>query len=472
MACRVAGILSTLAGNILAARLLGPAEFGRYLFLASVAVCGGLVGAAGLADAVLRFSAESLALGQRRLATAYVFRSARLCVASTLLAVGVTALGLVVFHLVTGRLPQPVLLVTLTVLTVAALAWQQLAAETLRGWHNLKTASLFSGGTAGGPISTLLFLGAIVAFWWAGVRMSAAGVIGLLAASVCVTVPFAVWCVWRMVKREQPPATEPVALTSVDYRRLLAMAGTLLSLNLLAFVGEQFDIWIGEALLPAKQLGMYGVAKRTLLMVAMPVQMAMLTIIASIPRLHAQGRRDELQDLMRGSAGIAAVPSLAALALLVMFPERTLELLFGGSYGGGAPMIRILAIGYLVLVLVGNPSNVLYLTGRHRTALFVNLLAASVIAIGGPLAAAGFGATGLAWTMAGALSLQYALQWWYARRQSGVWTHVGLPRQLVGPIRRPSTPTPRETATPVGRADASPSAPVTVSAFSSQPEVL
>jgi O-antigen/teichoic acid export membrane protein len=223
------------------------------------------------------------------------------------------------------------------------------------------------------------------------------------------------------------------------------MAGTVLLLNLLAFVSEQIDIWIGEGLLPPSALGMYGVAKRSMLLTAMPVQMAMLTIIATIPRLHAQRKLSDLQALMRGAAGLAAVPSLTALALLVAFPEQALYVLFGGSYAGAAGMIRIMAVGNLVLILSGNPINILALTGRHRTVLVVNLLSASVIAIGGPLAAIWFGGYGLAGTSAAALALQNALLWWLARRQSGVWTHVGIPSLRLAKLRmgaatEPETP--------------------------------
>jgi O-antigen/teichoic acid export membrane protein len=436
VAFRIVGILATVASNVLAARLLGPAEFGRYLFLASVAVCGSLVGAAGLSDTTLRFSSESLALGRRGLAAAYVRRTARLCGLSTLLAAGITAAGLLAFHLTTGRLAQPLLLGVLTVLTAAALSWQQLASETLRGWNRLKAASLFSGGTTGGPVSNLLFVAAIIALLQAQVAMSATAVVGILTASVCLTSPVALACVWRMIRRSPAAPGEPTAtLSAAEDRQLRAMAGTMLALNLLAFVSEQLDIWIGGALLSPEQLGLYGVAKRSMLLAAMPVQMAMLAILAAIPRLHAQGRRPELQHLMRGSAALAAVPSLAALALLVVFPETVLHWVFGGSYAGAAPMTRILAIGYVVLVFVGNPSSMLVLTGRHRSALSANLVAAAVFAVGGPLAAVMFGATGLAWISASAVAVQNALQWWLARQHSGIWTHVGLPLAQLSRLR-------------------------------------
>jgi O-antigen/teichoic acid export membrane protein len=435
--CRVVGILATLAGNIVAARLLGPAEFGLYLFLTTVVACGSLIGVAGLNDASLRFLSENLALGRRPLAVAYARRITKFCAASTLLAAGLMSVALALFQFATGRFAQPVLLISLTVVALAALAWQQLAGEMLRGWNDLRLASLFSGGVAGGPLSNLVFLAGIGGLLLTHSPVTSAAALAMLVASVCLTVPAALYCVWRTIHRDSAhhapaaPAEPTVGLSPGENRQLLSVAGALLVLQLLAFVSQQLDIWIGEALLPPEQLGLYGAAKRSMLMLAMPVQMAMLTIASGIPRLHAQSRRRELQDLLRGSATWAAMPSLAALVLLVLFPAPLLSLVWGGSYAGAAPLVRILAVGSLALILSGNPVHALSLTGRHRGALAINVIAALVMTIAGPLLAIGFGAAGLAWGAAAALAIQNVLLWWLARRELGVWTHVRFPRRTA-----------------------------------------
>ena len=441
--CRVVGILATLAGNIVAARLLGPAEFGLYLFLTTVAACGSLIGVAGLNDAALRFLSENLALGRRPLAVAYARRIGIFCAASTLLAAGLMAVALALFHVATGRLAEPVLLISLTVIALAALTWQQLAGEILRGWNDLRLASLFTGGVAGGPLSNLVFLAGIGGLLLTRTPITSAAVLGLLAASVCLTVPAALYCVWRTIHRDCAAAAEPaIALSRGENRQLLSVAGILLVVQVLAFASQQLDIWIGEALLPPEQLGLYGAAKRSMLMVAMPVQMAMLTIASGIPRLHAQNRRRELQDLLRGSAALAAVPSLAALLMLVLFPAALLNLVWGGSYAGAAPLVRILAVGSFALIISGNPVHALSLTGRHRRALAVNVIAALVMTIAGPLLAIQFGAAGLAWASAAALTIQNVLLWWLARRELGVWTHIRFPRGTHAQQKSPIDETP------------------------------
>ena len=49
--CRIIGIVATLGSNILAARLLGPAEFGTYLLITTVIALGSLLAMAGLNEA-------------------------------------------------------------------------------------------------------------------------------------------------------------------------------------------------------------------------------------------------------------------------------------------------------------------------------------------------------------------------------------------------------------------------------------
>jgi O-antigen/teichoic acid export membrane protein len=322
-----------------------------------------------------------------------------------------------------------VLLIVLTVATAVAIAWQQLAAEILRGWDNLKGASLFSSGFTGGPISATTFLVGVAVLSESNAQLDTGRILALMSASVWCTLPFALAWVWRSVRQvSETTAAEPLSLSRDQNKQLLAMAGTLLLLHVLSFGSEQLDIWIGGAALTSEQLGIYGVAKRSMMLAAMPVQMAILTVVGSIPRLCAQGRQRDLQNLLRGSAGLSAVPSAAALLILVLFPASTLQLLFGSSYAAAAPIIRIMAVGYLAFIFIGSANNLLILTGGHHIALAINVLAASYTGLVGPIAARNFGTVGLAWASTGALAMQCLLLWWLAQRSTGIWTHIGLLR--------------------------------------------
>src|SRR5689334_16549815 len=121
VACRAVGIAATLASNILAARLLGPAQFGTYLLVTVV-----------------------------------------------------IALGILLVLIAAG---------------ILLLAWQQLGAELTRAHGELRLASLFSGGQAGGPVSNVLLLGGLIAVAVLGGQLTAISASTITVASIAITCP-------------------------------------------------------------------------------------------------------------------------------------------------------------------------------------------------------------------------------------------------------------------------------------------
>jgi hypothetical protein len=112
------------------------------------------------------------------------------------------------------------------------------------------------------------------------------------------------------------------------------------------------------------------------------------------------------------------------LAALAIFPDAILQMLFGGSFSGAAPVLLPLVVGQLAHVLFGNPGYVLSMTGHHRTVLWINLVAVAVLVAGGVIGARVAGPVGLAVGSAACLTVQNGLLWWFARRRLGIWTHV------------------------------------------------
>ena len=429
--CRIVGILATLAANILVARLLGPAEFGTYVLATTCVWLGSLVGMAGLNEAGLRFISESLALDRPGVARAYVRRVLRGVGRVSLVSAVVVAAALGGFQWFTGRIPEPQLVAGLVALGIVALAWQQVAAESLRAYGDLRLASLFSGGQSGGPLSNLLFLAGLGVAAALSARIDAALALGAGVASVCLTAPLVLGTLWRTAgPARHGRAVAPAGaewLSSRQEQELRAVGGMLLLNQLLAFAGQQSDIWLGGVLLSPVDLGLYGAAKRILLLAAMPVQMAMMAVVSAVPRLHAQGRTRELERLLRTAATAAAAPALLALMLLAVCPGTVLRLVFGRAYAAAAPAVWVLLFGHLVLVLSGNPPHVLAMTGRHRTVVGVNLVAAMMLIVGGAAGARRWGPAGLAAGSAASLALQNVALWWLAHRQLGLWTHVRWP---------------------------------------------
>ena len=83
-----------MASSILVARLLGPGEYGTYLFVTTVMSLGGLIAMAGLNEAALRFISESLAHGNSGAARAYLQRALVIAAGASLVASLVVTAGL------------------------------------------------------------------------------------------------------------------------------------------------------------------------------------------------------------------------------------------------------------------------------------------------------------------------------------------------------------------------------------------
>ena len=425
-----------MAGHMLASRWLGPTEYGQFVLLTTVIALGSIFAMKGLNEAGLRFLAESLARGGPQLAQSYLARIGWTLWINSVVATIVFAAAMFLFHTFIRSFNDPFWLIAFTSGGMMLLAWQQVTAESLRGYGELGRASLYSGGQTGGPVSNLLFL---ALFGLSALCYSQIGLIWavlIAVVSILLTLPFAIGGLWKVSHKyiDQQPAHESGpndpsdSKVSEEQNRLMNRVGTVLMFNqMLAFGVAQLDIWIGAAFLEGADLGFYGAAKRALMLVALPLQMAMMVALPVVPRLRAQNKTKELEKFLRSTASYAAVPSLLAAVVLLMFPGLILAIVFGPEYAAAATILVVMIIGQIVGVAVGNPPYVLAMAGQQKIVFSVNLAAAAVMAIFGTIGAIKFGGTGLAIGAAASLVVQQATLWWVARRRLGIWTHLGRP---------------------------------------------
>lgn len=156
-----------------------------------------------------------------------------------------------------------------------------------------------------------------------------------------------------------------------------------------------------------------------------------------IAELHAQRRMGELERAVRSGATLAAIPSLAVLVVFMLFGSSVMEAVYGPFYVRGASILAILSLGRLALVWTGSSGVALLMTGHHRAMMYLTLFSAALSVGGGIVAAASYGAVGIAATTTGAAIVQNILQLFLAKRFVGVWTHAYFgPRPLLRFLRR------------------------------------
>lgn len=436
---RCIGIGATFASNILAARLLGPGEYGSFLLISTVLVVGALFAMVGLNEAGLRFVAEALGHGHYDQARNNVARALKLAAQASLVVAPISAL--VTYFFLGGQPITRLLLAVLVAVGILALVWQKLGTELTRAYGDLKWVSFLSGGQTGGPLSNLVFVAALsgtaLGIWPANARTTFA----LLVISICASAPF-VYGILRHAITLSDGLREPEgglggALSApgpTDRHSLFAVTLLIFSTQLLGFAAQQIDLWIAGLYLTTDAVGLFGAAKRAILIVAMPVQMATMTIVGVIPRLYATKQIHELQRTVRGAATLAAIPSLVALVAIALAPQTALRLVFGDAFVGAAGPLLMLALGQAFLVISGNPQHVLTMTGRQQAVFATNLVAAAILIGGGIVGACYFGAAGLAAASAGSLAFQNGSMWWIVRRELKIRTDVDF--RLVLPFAK------------------------------------
>ena len=317
ISARVVGIGITMLVNIVLARWLSPEDFGDFLLLCNLMSLASMLAMMGLNMALVRFISESLGLGDVARARKCVQLVLALAVVTTTSVAGLAALAMTYLGTTILGLSEMPRLVPMVVTGLVLLTVLQLTAEACRGLHELRLASLFSGGQSGGLLSNVLLLillaGAMV---FGKPSISLAVVMNLLAMGISVPVAiFGLSCAAR--DRLAIPASGR-RVSTLSVAQLLVFSLPLLFIQLLTFITTQSDLWIAGIFCPHDQLALYGAARRLVLLITIPLQMAILTIVSSIAELHGQQRHREIERVLRCAMSLAAAPSIVAILVLIV----------------------------------------------------------------------------------------------------------------------------------------------------------
>ncbi|HEY5311942.1 MAG TPA: lipopolysaccharide biosynthesis protein [Pirellulales bacterium] len=438
LAGRTSGIGLTVIMNVVLARwVLSRDDFGAFVLISSMIGLASTFAMFGLNGAIVPLVSRNLAL----LNVAAVRRALRLTIIAVLISGGTAALVTPwALRFVTFDFPLTGALPWLIAGCALLLAWQQVGAEALRGFHDQRWANVLSGGQVGGPLTLLLFVSLVAASLLVE-RPTLTGLVAMLFGSLSCTVLWTGVCMVRDLPHQamQQHAANGSSMVPTA-NDLLRLCVPLLLIQLLVFVAAQADVWIAGYYVPAGQLAVYAAARRLILLTAIPLQIAAATVAPSIAELHAHGRITELQTMLRSAAGVASLPAIVALLAVTVAGGLILRLVFGPGYEAGYSVVVILGIGQLIFNWCGVCGTALIMTGHQNVALVATGATSAILVIVGPPLTARFGIQGLAFASALGLSVQNLTIWVLARRYLGIWTHANFSwgRITWKPLRRRS----------------------------------
>ena len=418
-----------LVTNSVLTRLLTKQEFGVYLLTFSIVSLGVVIGSFGLPKTVLRFVAETMTLGQPGRARRAIYTALGLGVVGTLIT-SLTYVFIVGDQVSRDLFDSSALaaIIGLTAGWIAISTMQEIMAETFRGFHDIRMATLFGGVATGGKSAGLIMRIVLLAClalvgstsgWDTDLRTVMLASIGSGAASSLLT---ALFLHRRVSSLGAQGADDPISTKDT-----LRDAFPTLAISLTWFVLlSAADLWILGVFRSQEEVGLYGAASRLVTLIAMPLQITNLVLPPIIAEMYAQGRTARLERALRSFSTLSGVPSVLVLIMFMLLGGPILGVVYGSGYQSAAMVLVLLSAGKLAAVWAGSCGAVLQFTGHQRSMLRVNLLTSLLFVVGALLVVRDYGPIGVASMTAAITVLQNAALVFVAKRKTGMWTHVSL----------------------------------------------
>ncbi len=356
---QVLGALIALGLQVLLTRGLGATQYGTYLVALGWMNWASLVARFQYDLVATRYMSEYRATQQLGLLRSFVRYSHRLV---TLLSVGVgvVAIAVVLFtdwvpgdrRMIAIAAAALLLPNTLLPLTAASIeAFQRVAAS--------QSAMLVVR-------PALLAIAVMAVLLIDRELLTTVNVLWFNAAGSVAALGFALWYLRGCVRAEgsaasvaSPPAKKQWTHTAVGFWWVTVAQQALT---------PQTDILVVGALLSAEQAGFYGIASAVATLVGFGVNAVSAMGAPMIAQLYAQGRKAELERLIKHYGRLNALVTLPVFAGLVLFGSLVLRV-FGKDFAAGYPVLLVLGVTHVIRSAVGSQAGyLLTMTGRERLA--------------------------------------------------------------------------------------------------------
>lgn len=405
---KILNALSVVGINVLLAHVLLPDMFGRFFLAASFVAGAAILAQLGLAQTATRLLASSLGAGrllQARMAIRFVFLWG---IAGTI-GVGIP------FALVLVWFGYELALALILALWMAGLAWQTLAAEALRGFHDIRGATII-----GGVLANLIFAALLLA-WWLGKGTTTLDVAVMFrVASEAASILLAMLWLRRMVDSSMPANH---SATVIEGKPVLALALPVMINNLVLFSLTQVDIWILGAFRSSAELAVYGAAAKLIVLISLPLGILNSAIAPMIAELYAKAQRAELERMLQSVAALASILGGLIMIPLLFGGGPILRFLYGNVYENGAAVMVFLGLGQIVSVLTGPCALTLLMTGRQKSLMGVSIFTGVLTVLLAFIFVSAFGIVGVAAAIGLGVIGQNIAMWLIAKHSLGIWTH-------------------------------------------------
>lgn len=409
IAIKLAYVGLALAQSIVLARVLGPAGYGVFAYVFAVVNVLSFTARFGLTNLLVRETAN----GQVDEAWGEVHGLWRWSTLLSLCIGGVLCVLSVVVLWVWGEMFTPLQTVTfLWGLALALLmALSNMAGAALRGLRHVTQGQL--------PqllMRPALFLVLIVFVLATTEKLTASSAMGLRAAADVGVFMIALWLLLRQ------ESSKTVLRAAPKYRpRVWFLSALPLALNAsIQVLNQQTGMLVLGLFAPAETVGTYRVAVQGTALIMFALQAISMVIAPHFARLYRQGELRRLQRLVTLSARVIVLLTLPVAAILIIFGDPIVRLVFGSGYIAAATPLAILAIGQLGRAFFGCVIQLLNMSGHEKSCASATALSAVANVILSFALVPLLGASGVA------LATTISLLFWNVLLARAATRHVGI----------------------------------------------
>ncbi|HYJ66469.1 MAG TPA: lipopolysaccharide biosynthesis protein [Nocardioidaceae bacterium] len=413
--------------NASASRLLSPSLFGYFVVAMTTSTVAGQIGLMGVHRAGLR---EAARMAEHDDEGMLALRRGVRAVLVLALPVASVVSGAITFALANDYATSTRLLMAGGMTLMVLLGGQQkLWANYLRGFGDVRFASLLEGRSGGALVASLQAIGLYSVYkWWPDAGLGVAmAVVALGFALPVLGAARRVTRRWRHVR--------PSGHVFSDFGLVLRRDWRFATNQVAAYLNATVEIWIAGVLLSSLDTSMFSAAQRLALLLAVPLTSIQIVFAPVCARMLASGDMQKLERLLRTGGTLAAVVTAVAWVPMLTVPGPLLDVVYGAGFTGGATVLFALTVGSMANVASGLCGTALTMS-HHEGSVAAVQVVACVIRIGvGVAAAMIWGLNGLGAAAAVVTIAMYFAMWRLAKVRLGLRTEPTL-RPRLGLVRR------------------------------------
>jgi O-antigen/teichoic acid export membrane protein len=403
---QVSGVGLNYITQIFLARWMGPAEYGKYVYIIAWGTLLAIAAALGFPMTTLRFIPQYRTREQWARLSGVIRRSWQFT-----LGIGLTLslLGTVILLVWSSAYDGSEYLVPLLlgIWLTPLFAMMNLQQNMLQAIRKIALAYA--------PLRVMRPLFVLVGMFFLlqmGRKLTSVLAIGLTILALLFLAALQMWLFWRGL-----PATVHHAKPIYETRIWLRVALPMLLISGSSILMNQTDILMIGAILGPSEVGAYNVAAKTAHFVTFILFAADTVAAPVIASLYARGDHEGLQRLASTVAHATFWPSLA-VAILMMALANPILAVFGPDYTTMRWELIILILGKLVYAGTGSVGHLMDMTGHQS--LYTRVFGLTTL-INIALNAIGISLLG---TIGAALATAVATALW------NIWLHVLVVRKL------------------------------------------